>query len=353
MNRFLAIHGLISLLLLIAATAFFSSGKRDAGNQQIEAARLMDESLRVIANHAQKHNLIAAKDIDPWQTGVIGPEWSEITTTVGHPEAKRTTLNPAWAQLMVNLMREAGIRKGDTIALGCSGSFPALMIATLSAARAMQLHTRTIVSVGSSSFGASNPQLTLPDIYGLLYEEGLVSEPLAGCSPGGDEDLGSGFDPAVRDEILAKIRASGIPLILEPDLQDNVQKRMNIYEGNHPGSVKLFVNTGGSLPNMGSSTGVLKLRPGLIRKAGMPDLQHQGMIHAFVKQGVPVIHLLNIRQLASRYDIPWDPVTRSLAGMTNIPEENEKRVIKILISLLFLIYFAWIMIRAGVLNNTT
>jgi len=352
MNRFLAIQGLIALLLLIAATFLFSSGKRDAGNQQIEATRLMNESLLVIETHARKHNLIAAKDIDPWQTGLIGPEWSEITTTVGHPEAKRTTLNPAWAQLMVKLMREAGVKGGDTIALGCSGSFPALMIAALSAARAMQLHTRTIVSVGSSSFGASNPQFTILDIYAILYEEGLVTEPLAGCSPGGDEDLGSGFDPAVRDELINRLNDSGIRVILEPHLPDNVQKRMKIYEGDRPGSVKLFVSTGGSLPNLGSSAMALTLRPGLIRKARMPDPLQRGMTHTFIDREVPVIHLLNIRQLASRYDIPWDPVTRPGMAPTSIPEGNEKRVMKILISLLFLSYFAWIMVRAQMLKNS-
>ena len=55
-----------------------------------------------------------------------------------------------FAALLVRYFEEAGLEKGDTVAVGTSGSFPGLFIATLCAATEMELDTKVIASFGSS-----------------------------------------------------------------------------------------------------------------------------------------------------------------------------------------------------------
>ena len=55
---------------------------------------------------------IAIEDIDLNQTGLIGPEWTPLTTTPGIEEAKRTALDPNFAALLVRYFEEAGLEKG-------------------------------------------------------------------------------------------------------------------------------------------------------------------------------------------------------------------------------------------------
>ena len=57
-----------------------------------------------------------------------------FVTNTGSLEAKRTTLNPNWAAVVVQLLFDAGVERGGTIAIGVSGSFPALNLAAFSAA---------------------------------------------------------------------------------------------------------------------------------------------------------------------------------------------------------------------------
>ncbi len=57
------------------------------------------------------------------RTGMIGGLFTSTTSTTGNLAAKRTTTNPDVAGLIVHLFREAGVRGGDYVAVGGSGSF--------------------------------------------------------------------------------------------------------------------------------------------------------------------------------------------------------------------------------------
>ncbi|MBM3789416.1 MAG: poly-gamma-glutamate system protein, partial [Acidobacteria bacterium] len=96
----------------------------------LRAAQRMDEAVRTVARHRDSTGGILDVSLDPNRTGLIGPEDGELTTSVGHLEAKRTTANPDMAALIVHLLCRAGAKAGDTIAVGSSGSFPALLVAT-------------------------------------------------------------------------------------------------------------------------------------------------------------------------------------------------------------------------------
>ena len=101
---------------------------------------------------------------DTHKTGMIGDEYTPITTSLGSEEAKRTTANPDMAALLVQMLTEAGVKSGDTIGAGFSGSFPTLNLAVLAAGEAMNVKVIYIASMGASTFGANQPQFTFPPL---------------------------------------------------------------------------------------------------------------------------------------------------------------------------------------------
>ena len=256
--------------------------------------------------------------IDPNRTGLIGPQYTPLFTSVGHLEAKRTTTNPDMAALVVHLLQEAGVEPGDRVAIGASGSFPALMIATLSAAESMSLRPVIIFSLGASSYGATAVDFNMLDLYQLLQRE--VGFTVAGeaMSLGGGSDVGTGLEDETRRSLIAQIEASGIHFIQEPDLRRNVATRMDLY-----GAPAAFINIGGSDANLGTSPMILELEPGLNVGIDLPPENQRGMVFEMAARGVPVIHLLNIRGLASRYGIPWDPVPLPEPGETNLYDTQQ------------------------------
>lgn len=248
-----------------------------------------------------------AQDVN--RTGLIGLEHSVLTTSIGSLEAKRTTTNPNFAGLLVYLMKEAGVKEGDAVAVGASGSFPALAVAAVAAAEVMRAEPLVILSLGASQWGANHPRFHGLSILDCLLDRGVIrSRPIA-VSLGGDRDSGEDMLPEGRDLLVQDIHSRAYPLVLEPSLQRNVEDRMRLYaEKAGRMRIAVFVNIGGNHANMGTSPEVLNLKPGLTKVNTLPDPEHRGVLHEMASRGIPVIHLLFIRGLAERYLLPWDPV---------------------------------------------
>lgn len=116
---------------------------------QLKAAERMAEAERALYDYVRQNDIPIEKD-DLNDTGLIGPEWTELTTSLGLLEAKRTALQPDFAALLVKYYQEAGLQPGDTVCIGMSGSFPGLGIASIAAANEMGLNVRVIASYGAS-----------------------------------------------------------------------------------------------------------------------------------------------------------------------------------------------------------
>ena len=84
--------------------------------------------------------------------------------------ARRFWSNPDFAALMVKFFQQAGLQEGDIVAIGASGSFPGLIIATLSACKAMNITPLIIYSIGASEYGATIPTFTFIDMLKILNE---------------------------------------------------------------------------------------------------------------------------------------------------------------------------------------
>jgi poly-gamma-glutamate system protein len=289
---------------------------------------------------------------DPNRTGLIGVEDSIITTSLGQIEAKRTSTNPNFAGVLVRLFREAGVRRGDTVAVGASSSFPGLILAALAAAEAMDLRPLLISSLGASNWGANIPGWTWLEISDCLGKAGLIDvRPLA-FSVGGEGDEGLDMSAEGREFLRSKAVRSEVPLILEADLAGDVRRRMEIFERAAAGApIKAFVNVGGSWVNMGTDAGVLALTPGLNATMAIPPANRRGLIQEMASRGIPVIHLLFVKGLAERFGLPWDPVPLPGPGENALPDTRGRGFAEAAISIAYLaglfLGVGWLAIRSG------
>jgi poly-gamma-glutamate system protein len=307
--RALTLCALISLLFLAAMSVLDPGVQNRESEPSLAASVSMERALTVLRETYVSRGLQFDDSIDPNHTGLIGVEYTDMVTTLGSADAKRSTTNPNCAGLIVRLFGEAGVKRGDTIAVGCSGSFPALAIATLAAAKALGVYPVVIISLGASSFGATRANWTLLDILESLKGHDLGAVPLAGISLGGSDDAGEEFEPDTRKLLIEKITSSGVPFIQEPDLQLNVAKRMELYFG-RAGTRRIaaFVNIGGSQADLGLDPLILKLEPGVNQHIRIPEKEETfGVVFAMAKRHIEVIHLLHIKGLLLKYGLPWDP----------------------------------------------
>jgi poly-gamma-glutamate system protein len=282
-----------------------------ARERRVEAARLMSRSLASIKRLRLSKGLPIDHGLDLNGTGIIGEEFTPLTTSLGDVSAKRTSANPAFAALLVSYFQQAGLARGDVVAVGASGSFPALLLATLCAARVLDLEPIVIYSIGSSMYGANLPGFTFVDMLAGLRADRLLPYSLAAVSTGGRRDGGSGvlFDEE-GTTLFAEARRCGLPMIEGTSLADRIQGRLRIYDrarGWRP--VRCFVNIGGAAAAFGDTTASLALRNGLVLKvADLPASPTRGVVFEFAARGIPIVHLLHVRGLARDNDLPFDPV---------------------------------------------
>lgn len=268
--------------------------------------------------------------LDPNETGIIGEEFTPLTTSLGDAAAKRTAANPAFAGVVADYFQRAGLEPGDVVAIGGSGSFPAFVLASLCAARALDLRPVLIYSIGSSMYGANIPGFTFVDMLARLRSDGLLPYSIAAVAPGGERDTGRGvlFDEE-GTTLVDEARRSGLPLVEGATLADRIRRRMAIYDaeaGSRP--IRCFVNVGGATANYGDTEASLAVPNGLVLKLpSLPSSSSRGLLFEFAARGVPVIHLLYVKGLARENGLPFDPVpfpplddaTHASEGLSSVP----------------------------------
>lgn len=332
-------------LLLVEQTKFIQP--TSYYTEQIQAAQLMKNSLETIKKERLQRAIPLDVGLDPNQTGIIGKEYTKLTTTLGNLEAKRTSTNPAFAALLVKYFKEANLKKGDVIAIGASGSFPALIVAALSAARVLGLEPLLIYSVGSSEYGANIPEFTFVQMLDGLNEKNIIPYKLLAISMGGYLDQAEGmFYPDSREIIEKIVQDSGTFVIDANNIEENILQRMQLYEKSAKGqSIKAFVNIGGTTPNYGNTNASITYPNGLvIHGPKIPDHPERGLIFEYQNLGIPIIHLLNIRGLAVKNGLPIDPVPFPEIGEGGVYWRiaYNKYIIILVIGTVFL-YLFWVL----------
>lgn len=312
------IHLFVALMAavgLLAVETMKTRTKQPSFDEKMKAARMMRDGMELVRDYRIKHVGPIEPETDPTGSGMIGVLMSPITSNTGNLEAKQTTVNPNWAAAMVHLLKRAGVKKGDAIAIGFSGSFPALNLAVLCAAAAMEVKPVAISGASASMWGANIPELSWLQMEKLLYERRIVPFRSVAASLGGQGDRALGMGKKGREMLRKVVEQSGLPLIYSTTPKENIDLRMERYRevaGDSP--ITAYVNVGGGTVSVGTSVGKKLFRPGLNRRPPAKALELDSVMIRFALEGVPIIHLSGISELAKRHGLPLTPQRTTLIG---------------------------------------
>jgi len=308
-NIVLSVLAILSLLAFIAVENSKVDVKQDWYAEKLQAAKLAKQAADTIREYRMKNGVFVDEVNDPNQTALIGQEYTQITTDRGNIEAKLSSTNPNFAAIIVQLLKDAGVEKGDNVAIAMTGSFPGLNIATLAALETLQTHPIIITSVGSSNWGANDPYFTWLDMETLLNKAGVYHTKSIAASTGGGADIGRGLSPLGRELIAEAIKRNKVPFIHEKHLEKSISLRMNIYKNLSKGKpVKAFINIGGGIASLGNTINGKIIPSGLTMFLPEGNFPVQGVMIRMGQNKVPIIHLLNINQLLTQYGLPKNPV---------------------------------------------
>jgi poly-gamma-glutamate system protein len=271
------------------------------------AARQAQDGMAHISQLRKKIRRLDA-DVDPQESGIIGVSSSPVTSLAGHLPAKQTTINPNWAAVALKMLREAGVEKGDVVAMAVSGSFPALNLAAYVAVEQLGAEPLIIASGSASQWGANVPGLIWIDMARELRAAGLISSVEIAGSLGGAGDRGVGISDRGKDIIRLAIKRSKLQFLLPANLDEAVAKRIALYSKFADGKpIKAYINIGGGSASTGPPSIDQYFEPGLITSAVPKAFAVDSVTGHFLKQGVPVLNFSGIATIATRFGLPLVP----------------------------------------------
>lgn len=321
---------LVEKTKLICKEAFF--------DEKIAAAEKMRNALDVIKDYYAIHEDPESDIGNHSYTAPLGKFSSDITTDFGKLSAKAISLNPNFAAAIVDMLKKANLKSGDTVAIGCTGSFPGVNIATYAAVEILGLKPIIISSIGSSMWGANDPEMTWVDMEKLLTEKKVFSFRSVAASLGGIDDRGAGLGYNGRKLIRTAIQRNNLTLIEEKTLDASIKRRIAIYnEASNGAPIKLYINIGGGMASLGSRINGQLIKPGLRKHLKLKNFRQEGIITIMASKGMPVINLINISRIAKQYNLPQDPTIIPVVGNGSIFSSQKYRLDIILSTLVTLI----------------
>jgi poly-gamma-glutamate system protein len=354
--RLLMALALLSLLIFYLAES--SRQKKQAPYWELKnrAANLTQRAQDVIRQEVKKRGIAIDYENDPNGTGLIGEQTSLITTDLGELRSKLIATNPNFAAVFVQMFKECDLKRGDKIAVGMTGSFPGVNLALYCACEVMGIEPIVITSLGSSTWGANNPDFTWLDMELLLFESKIISYRSVAASMGGGTDNGRGLSYKGRMLLLDAIKRNNVELIFSGNLDNileaggslrkNIDKRLEIFDNNSRGlSFKAYVNIGGGLASLGSSQNGKLIPAGVNFDIFARNFPARGVINVMAEKKIPVMHMLQLTDIAQKYGLALDVVPAPVVGEDPIFFKEEYSVASTIIYTLLLVAIVVLAIR--------
>jgi poly-gamma-glutamate system protein len=272
------------------------------------AARLAQAAQAEIAQAKQSLQLMQPADVDPNRTGLIGLDWSETTTTIGDVQAKRTVTNSDLAAAIARILLNLDLPAGAAVAIVASGSFPGANIAAISAVESLGLKPVIVSSLGSSMFGANDPEFGWLDMESAVRRAGVWHARTTAVVLGGEGATAESLTGTGRDMLIRAARRNDFEPIVAADLAELKRGVMKAMSDAAPEGPVALINVGGPVLGIGTCLDAYGLPSGLIRKKLPCDRGVTGLVHDFAARNVPVLHILHIKRLALDWGLPYDPV---------------------------------------------
>lgn len=339
----LVLLSVASLTAVIAVEACRRSGPgTQVAEQKLEASLRALDGMQTIGAELRRRGHTLQTEYDPSGSGMLGLHLSPVTSLSGHLESKQTTVNPNFAAVILEMLRQAGVGPGDTVAVGYTGSLPAMNLCTCAALETLGARPIVVASAASSQYGANRPDFLWLDMESLLYERGMISFRSVAASYGGYEDRAEGMDAEGQRLLDDAILRNGLPRVHAADYASSLEQRMQLYEEHAAGKpIKCYINVGGGTVSVGRSVGKKLYESGLNLQPTEEALQVDSVMSRFARQGVPVIHLVGINHLARLHGLPIAPRTMPEVGTGGVHYDHVRYRILAAVSLLALFGALW------------
>ena len=311
-----------SLVVSVVGIALVQSFPVSVSHADLEtmtgAAKKAEQAMRVIAEAQIARGHQALPKLDPQRSHLIGPSMSMVTSKMGSLESKQTSINPNFAAVIVGWLRDAGVQRGDRIAIGASGSWPSLNIATYSAAKSLGLKPTIVLSAASSQYGANSAEMMWVDMEQHLRDANVFSYRAAASTLGGLHDRACGMTAQTQAMLVSAIQRNGVKWMKTNSVEDSVQKRMSLYDERSDGdSYAAYINIGGGAASIGGTLGQECFSAGVHQKV-CPTLETPDCVASrMLARGIPVIHVGNATSVAKQYAMSIAPTAMPTVGEGN------------------------------------
>ncbi len=296
----------IGLLILVESTK--KNVKEDWFNEKIEASRLSKQAMDYLKAVHFKNEIFVDNINDPNETGLIGEQYTPITTGSGSLPIKMSTTNPNFSAMVVQLLKEAGLKEGDEVAVCMTGSFPALNISTIAALQTLRITPIIISSVTASSWGANDPNYTWLDMEHELFKSRILKYKSIASSIGGNSDIGRALSLEGRDMVQEAITRNKIKFLNKGSLHGNINRRIALFHEKSK-KIKAYINVGGGVASLGSDINGEKFKNGVSLNVKLKNfVDKKGVMFEMAKEGLPIINLLNLESLMKKYELPMEPI---------------------------------------------
>jgi poly-gamma-glutamate system protein len=308
----------LAAIALLAVSRSYFSEEHPVKNADLmrRASRLSEYWMEIIQQDKAQRHLLSAEARHFPSEGLIGDDFSEMTTTLGSLDAKQISVNPQFAAVVVGWITALDLDSTDVVLVTSSGSFPGLAVSTLAALQTMNQRAVLVTSVGASSYGANQPAMTIIDIELLLMKKGGMRYRSELITYGCDNDNGEGLYEGGKEAIDASAGRNGLSVWKPAYLHEAVQKRISIAQHH---DVKLLINIGGNQAMLGNCSHASSLPNGLHRSLQTCLHEERGAIARISELGIPVVHFLNIKELGLRYGISDSYLSNEGLFSTRIP----------------------------------
>ena len=354
-TRILVFLALINIIVYYFVSSSVVTFRASDYELKIASAEKMENALNVLKKYGRKYPFLSR---DPFDTRLVflNTETSPLLTDIGKYEAKTTVLKPNFSALIIDQFSKSGLNKGDTIAVSMTGSMPGANIAVLMACEAMELEYILISSLGASSWGATDMNLSWPKMEKILYDNNLISKVSDKFTYGGGADYlkrGTRYRKIYGGE-SKRVSIDSLMISLYPNktmddlfilhglsndevlndstgtiLKTSINQRISFYEKScSDGSLSCFdayVNVGGGVASFGyKGKNKLKDNFGYVKANDVLDVlpsfeKRNSVMAKFAESNIPLINITEIEKLIKGTDIGYfnSPIIAELDQIGN------------------------------------
>ena len=354
-TRILVFLALINIIVYYFVSSSVVTFRASDYELKITSAEKMENALNVLKKYGRKYPFLSR---DPFDTRLVflNTETSPLLTDIGKYEAKTTVLKPNFSALIIDQFSKSGLNKGDTIAVSMTGSMPGANIAVLMACEAMELEYILISSLGASSWGATDMNLSWPKMEKILYDNNLISKVSDKFTYGGGADYlkrGTRYRKIYGGE-SKRVSIDSLMISLYPNktmddlfilhglsndevlndstgtiLKTSINQRISFYEKScSDGSLSCFdayVNVGGGVASFGyKGKNKLKDNFGYVKANDVLDVlpsfeKRNSVMAKFAESNIPLINITEIEKLIKGTDIGYfnSPIIAELDQIGN------------------------------------